>query len=68
MSYDNWKTTNPADETLGSKQQTRRVYELPPGVCSTCDQFRGETLKPPHMAASGCESGKRDHCTCDVCF
>lgn len=23
---------------------------------------------PPHTASKNCESGKRPHCTCDVCF
>ena len=23
---------------------------------------------PHHAASRGCESGKRPHCTCDVCF
>jgi hypothetical protein len=22
----------------------------------------------PHIASSGCRSGKRPHCTCDTCF
>ena len=23
---------------------------------------------PYHFASDRCESGKRDHCTCDICF
>ena len=37
--------------------------------CSTCatDPNR-EKLMPPHDASNQCESGKRDHCSCDTCF
>jgi hypothetical protein len=46
----------------------RRLAE--PGECKTCDEMRakGETLFPSHDASGRCESGKRNHCTCDVCF
>lgn len=41
-----------------------------PGECSRCDEFRaqGEDFHPNHYASSRCESGGRNHCTCDVCF
>ncbi len=34
--------------------------------CSICRS--PNLLKPPHYASSGCESGGRTHCSCDVCF
>ena len=38
--------------------------------CAYCDKLiaKGQEMAPPHDAANGCESGKRPHCTCDVCF
>jgi hypothetical protein len=46
----------------------RRLAE--PGECKTCDEIRakGEKPFPSHQASDRCESGKRPHCTCDVCF
>lgn len=34
--------------------------------CRMC--AKNEPGTPPHNASSGCESGKRNHCTCDVCY
>jgi hypothetical protein len=46
----------------------RHEYRRPPGECSYCDSHRTDSMMPPHTASSQCESGKREHCTCDVCF
>lgn len=43
-------------------------YRLPEGCCSYCDKFRDDKMMPPHTPSKNCESGKRPHCTCDVCF
>ena len=39
-------------------------------LCDYCDEMKkkGESHFPPHDASPRCESGKKDHCTCDVCF
>lgn len=37
-----------------------------PFDCSTCDDHGA--FGPPHNASSRCQSGGRDHCTCDTCF
>jgi hypothetical protein len=34
-------------------------------ACPTC--YQGG-FAPRHKASSGCKSGSRAHCTCDVCF
>ena len=34
--------------------------------CSFCQQHG--TDGPPHFASSRCESGRRNHCSCDTCF
>lgn len=36
--------------------------------CNYCIENRGQMMMPPHFASLRCESGKRNHCTCDVCF
>lgn len=38
--------------------------------CAYCEarMAAGETFFPRHVAGSNCESGKRPHCTCDLCF
>lgn len=38
--------------------------------CEECETIRTKHggFGPPHTASRNCESGKRDHCTCDVCF
>ena len=33
-------------------------------ICG-CDP---EAFAPPHFASAHCESGKRNHCSCDRCF
>jgi len=35
--------------------------------CKQCEENKGK-IYPDHFANKQCESGKRDHCTCDVCF
>jgi hypothetical protein len=44
------------------------IYRMPIGVCAYCDAHRHETMMPSHTPSKNCESGKRPHCTCDVCF
>lgn len=36
-------------------------------ACAFCQENKGK-MHPPHFASPRCESGKRNHCTCDVCF
>jgi hypothetical protein len=36
--------------------------------CEECAAHELDVMYPGHNASPGCESGKRDHCTCDVCF
>lgn len=36
--------------------------------CSYCEQFGGSLMMPPHEASKSCQSGGRNHCTCDTCF
>jgi len=47
----------------------KRRYKAPPGECETCDKSgAGFSNTPFHDAAARCESGKRPHCTCEVCY
>ena len=42
--------------------------------CPSCQEvytFPGmpwDCFAPPHLPSKNCESGKRPHCTCEVCF
>lgn len=36
--------------------------------CVFCAKFKATDFFPPHDASDRCESGKRNHCTCDTCF
>ena len=36
--------------------------------CSYCAKFKPGAMMPPHDASPNCESGRRNHCTCDTCF
>lgn len=49
-------------------ERLRESYRRPPGECSCCDQHRNDKMMPSHTASDRCESGKRNHCTCDTCF
>ena len=43
-------------------------YRRPVGGCSYCDECRHDNMMPSHTASPRCESGKRNHCTCDACY
>ena len=37
--------------------------------CAYCEQIASEGgFGPSHVASERCESGHREHCTCDTCF
>ena len=52
---------------LRAQVRSERRHKLPTGECPFCD---GETtdFHPSHDASPRCESGKRNHCSCDSCF
>ena len=69
MTYDNWKSSNSSDNELGSNPRYQEYrYRLKPGQCKTCDECRNDPMMPSHTASQFCESGKRNHCTCDFCY
>lgn len=51
-------------------KRPRRQHKLEPGECAFCDHERadGNDFHPSHDASPFCDSGKHDHCSCDVCF
>ena len=59
----------PPIRTSEEKYPARRKTAAP-GECAYCDSClaSGETMFPSHDAYRGCESGKRNHCTCDMCW
>lgn len=36
--------------------------------CDYCRKQVVGTIFPSHFASDRCESGRRNHCTCDICF
>jgi hypothetical protein len=36
--------------------------------CVTCAGLTPTAFAPRHDASPRCESGKRNHCSCDICF
>jgi len=36
--------------------------------CPVCQSREQGDMAPAHRASDRCESGKRDHCSCSVCF
>jgi hypothetical protein len=35
--------------------------------CAYCQANKGQ-MHPPHFASPFCESGRRNHCSCEVCW
>ena len=44
--------------------------KAPEGECEYCDDQRLLDIgfHPPHNASPRCESGGKNHCSCDICF
>jgi hypothetical protein len=51
-------------ETLRKGQAAGTKTEPP---CETCTKYAGQMM-PSHIASKRCESGRRNHCSCDICF
>lgn len=45
----------------------KRRHKLQAGKCRACDAEVGE-FHPSHDPSPRCESGRRNHCSCDICF
>ena len=58
--------------TMSDKEAKRSavVYRRRQWVkdCAYCAEHKPSDFFPAHDASNNCESGKRDHCTCDTCF
>ena len=44
---------------------TRKCREITD--CKYCQANKGQ-MAPRHFASSRCESGRHNHCTCNICF
>lgn len=55
-------------EALRIKHLVQRRHRLAEGKCALCDRDRNDLMAPWHDPSVRCESGCREHCTCDVCF
>jgi hypothetical protein len=59
----------PHSQPEGAEAKSVRRFILSPhGLCVTCSQYVAGEMMPWHDASPRCESGKRNHCTCDICF
>ena len=37
--------------------------------CKYCQEIKASGgFGPPHFASPNCQSGRRNHCSCDTCF
>ncbi len=66
----------------GNRDAWRQALGLPPAEpcaperrrivteegCATCAELARGSFGPSHDPSPRCESGKRPHCTCDICF
>jgi hypothetical protein len=61
--------TEPVVEEKPMKPSTpvRRRIIMEEG-CITCAELAAGSFGPSHDPSPRCESGKRPHCTCDICF
>jgi hypothetical protein len=37
-------------------------------ACRYCAEHRDDLMMEPHTPSIYCESGKKPHCTCDLCY
>lgn len=60
--------TEPTSKSDVASEITATIRRMPPGQCVYCDMWGDDQMMPRHTASARCESGKRNHCTCDTCF
>lgn len=62
--------TQPAATAAQREPERKHRHKLAPGQCAYCDRERAanNNFHPAHDASERCESGMRDHCSCDTCF
>ncbi len=66
--------SSPMFDSIEAIPATKEVppYRIPRKYvdgCKFCEEIKAnDGFGPYHDAGNGCESGKRDHCTCDSCF
>ena len=49
------------------EESSVRISFVLDGTCKTCSQLAKGEMCPPHDASPRCLSGKRNHCSCDIC-
>lgn len=53
-------------QAIGDRLPRRRL--APKGECRFCDENHAEGMMPSHDASHRCQSGKKPHCTCHICY
>ena len=61
-----WEFPCPECEDRVNERLRRRIV-MEEG-CPTCAELARGSFGPSHDPSPRCESGKRPHCTCDICF
>lgn len=49
------------------KPEQKNKPKTNPG-CKYCEDHKNDSMMPPHQPSANCQSGKKPHCTCDVCY
>jgi hypothetical protein len=55
-------------ETIFDEAAARSIRRQKVNNCPYCKAEGMNFFHPPHDASERCESGKRNHCSCDLCF
>lgn len=63
---DQGNTQAPEQRNSHPDDRARRIFVVGCSYCESDDCNFG--FCPPHDASPRCESGKHNHCSCDVCF
>lgn len=65
-------TSEEWDALTSDERQVAMGRRAPIGECVSCDRARESNdpydMTPRHTARDHCQSGKRNHCTCDTCY
>ena len=67
-----YQTEREAEQVRQQRIQTMELTGNLDPNCKGCKPYYDHPMvspfAPSHKASNRCESGKRSHCTCDICF
>jgi len=53
---------------LTAKEAVDKARQDEIANCEYCKKIAASGFGPSHFASANCQSGRRNHCTCDTCF